>query len=123
MELDYFEAEELLRKNEIDKCIVSLEELYEISVTQELKNWKVKILNFLLQIYCRADNSGKISQTLERISELNQKEKYTENSIKSIILTIKSLPVETFTANKDFVYGFIGQLDNLGKIRSYLLFL
>lgn len=73
VELEYFEAEELLRKNSIDQCIHSLEELYQISITQELKNWKVKILNFLLQIYCRGNNPEKISQTLERISELNKK--------------------------------------------------
>lgn len=38
-------------------------------------------------------------------------------------MTIKSLPNLNFNNNKDLVYEFIGQLDNLGKIRSYILFL
>jgi hypothetical protein len=60
---------------------------------------------------------------LDRISQLNKKERYTENAVKSIIMSIKSLPHDNFNQIKAYIYGFLNQLDSLGKIRSYLLFL
>lgn len=38
-------------------------------------------------------------------------------------MTIKNLPDSSFEENQFIVFGFLDQLDTIGKIRSYTLFL
>jgi hypothetical protein len=56
----------------MDKAIDELEKLYNICEENNLKNYKIKILNQLLTIYSKNGKINQIASTLSRISELNK---------------------------------------------------
>jgi hypothetical protein len=94
--------------------------LYQTCEEHNLKNYKVKILNQLLTIYCKNNNSDKISLTLQRINQLNKQEKFTENAVKAIITIVRGA---SYSKTKKELLGFIDQFDQDIRLKSYLFLL
>ena len=80
----------------------------------------MKILNQLLQIYSKNFRKANLKSTLERISSLNNQEKYTETAIKSIIAILRA---SDYANIREDLLNFIAGLDPLLKIKSYLMLL
>ena len=77
-------------------------------------------MNQLLQIYAKNNKLDNIRSTIHRITQLNSQEKYTENSIKSIISILRSTD---YNQIKKDVLDFISLLDWNIRVKSYLLLL
>lgn len=120
VELEYFEIEGLIREGKWEKAVQELEELYGTAEANNLKNYKVKILSQLLQIYSKNSRLDSLRSTIQRISQLNQQEKYTENSIKSIIAILRANDYRHI--QKDLLQ-FIALLDPQIRVKSYLMLL
>lgn len=120
VELEYFEIEGLIREGKWEKAVQELEDLYGTAEQNNLKNYKVKILSQLLQIYSKNSRLDSLRSTIQRISQLNQQEKYTENSIKSIIAILRANDYRHI--QKDLL-EFISLLDPQIKVKSYLILL
>lgn len=52
----------------MEKAISDLEQLYIVCQANNLKNYKIKILNQLLTIYSKNGQTDQIASTLSRIS-------------------------------------------------------
>jgi hypothetical protein len=120
VELEYFDIEDLIRAGKLSKAINDLEELYVTCQENNIKNYKIKILNQLLTIYCRDLRIDDIISTLARIGELNRQEKYTENAVKSIITIVRT---SNYQKVRSQLFEFINSFDLEIKLKSYLLLL
>jgi hypothetical protein len=120
VELEYFEIEAHIRECQWDRAIEELETLYGTAEEHGLKNYKVKILNQLLQIYSRNSRLDSLRSTITRISELNAQEKYTENSIRTIVAILRATDYPNIRPD---LLAFIALLDPQVRVKSYLMLL
>lgn len=120
VEMEYFEIEDLIRKALWPQAIEELEKLYTTSEENNLKSWKIKILNQLLQIYCKNFQVDCIKTTIHRIAELNKQEKYMENSVRSIVTIMRNSDYQRIRTE---LLSFIEQLESQLRLKSYLLLL
>lgn len=97
-----------------------LETLYATAEEHGLKNYKVKILNQLLQIYSKNSRLDSLRSTITRITELNTQEKYTENSIRAIVSILRATDYHKI---RNDLLQFIAQLDPQIRVKSYLMLL
>ncbi len=110
----------MIRSGKTEKAISELEQLYVLCADNNIKNYKVKILNQLLTIYCKDSKTANIATTLNRITDLNKTEKYTENAVKSIITIVRAS--DYFKVKKE-LERFISEFDLEIKLKSYLFLL
>ena len=110
----------MLRNGKQDKAIQDLEQLYLVCEDNNLKHYKIKILNQLLSIYSKNSSIGKISSTLSKISSLNKQEKFTENAVKSILTIVRGA---NYKQLKNEVTSFIEEFDREIKLKLYLFLL
>lgn len=110
----------MIRSGKTEQAIAELERLYALCVDNNIKNYKVKILNQLLTIYCKSAKTDNIASTLNRITDLNKTEKYTENAVKSIITIVRAS--DYFRVKKE-LERFISEFDLDIKLKSYLFLL
>jgi outer membrane protein assembly factor BamD (BamD/ComL family) len=68
VELEYFEIEALIRQGQWQRAVEELEALYTTAEEHGLKNYKVKILSQLLQIYSKNSRLDNLRSTITRIS-------------------------------------------------------
>ncbi len=54
-----------------------MEKLYKVASDNNLKNYKIKILNQLLQIYCKDSRLADIEVIMGRVCLLNHQDKYS----------------------------------------------
>jgi hypothetical protein len=80
----------------------------------------VKILNQLLQIYCKNNRLDDLRSTINRISSLNAQEKYTENSIRTIVAILRASDYHKIRTD---LLAFIALLDPAIRVNSYLMLL
>lgn len=80
----------------------------------------MKILNQLLSIYSQNGRIDHLRSTISRISDLNSQEKYTDNSIRSIVGILRSADYARIRSD---VLAFIALLDPQLKVKSYLMLL
>ena len=77
VELQFLEIEDMIRKGQLPQALSELETLYTTAQENNLKNYKIKILLELVQIYMKQGQANQIKGTLTRIQELNQQEPLT----------------------------------------------
>lgn len=80
----------------------------------------MKILNQLLSIYSQNGRIDHLRTTISRISDLNTQEKYTDNSIRSIVSILRSADYPRIRSD---VLAFIALLDPQLRFKSYLMLL
>lgn len=120
VELEYFEIEGLIREGRWEKAVDELEALYATAEEHSLKNYKVKILNQLLQIYSKNRRLEALKTTISRIAQLNTQEKYTENSIRAIVAILRA---SDYASIRPDLLDFIASLDAQIRVKSYLMLL
>lgn len=83
----------------------------------------MKVQNQLLHIYVQNKNFNELKDTLKNISELSEKENFTENTLRSIIQILQTLERKLYESYWTELIFLIEKQDGAGKLKSYLIML
>ena len=121
IEVDYFDAEELFRKGKNEAALHAIQDIYKTADEKNLRNWKIKAITQMLQIYVQLRDEKKIKETLHTIGEINAVEKISENTIKMVILTLQELSQKAYGDMLNEMLPLVESLDANGQLKSYVL--
>lgn len=60
IEIDYFNAEELVRQNNIADALTAFQSIYQQACDNNLRNWKIKTMVQILEIHALSKKSKEV---------------------------------------------------------------